>query len=181
MATHTLRGLFSAIADAIRAKTGGSADIVAGDFPTAIAAIPTGTTPTGTINITSNGTVDVTQYASAVVAVPSAQSGTYTPASTQNTHTFGVQAGFSNFMLIDSAGLAMTGESANNGRCQFGLFMGQYGQDIPSVFFFRTGASDTSRATVVDSSRYITQSGNFRSDSTTGKLLVGRTYNWYAW
>ena len=36
-----------------------------------IAAIPTGSTPTGTININTNGTYDVTDKASAVVAVPS--------------------------------------------------------------------------------------------------------------
>ncbi len=41
--THsTLTSLFSDIADAIRAKTGGTADIVADDFPSAIDAIPTG-------------------------------------------------------------------------------------------------------------------------------------------
>ena len=41
--THsTLTSLFSDIADAIRAKTGSSATIVADDFPTAIANIPTG-------------------------------------------------------------------------------------------------------------------------------------------
>ena len=38
----TLQGLFSDIADAIRAKTGGSADIIAFKFPDAIASIPTG-------------------------------------------------------------------------------------------------------------------------------------------
>ena len=43
MPNHTsLASLFSDIADAIRAKTGDSAQIVADDFPTAIAAIPTG-------------------------------------------------------------------------------------------------------------------------------------------
>ena len=74
MATHTsLRSLFTAIANAIRAKTGGNADIVADDFPTAIAAISTGITPSGTkqISITSNGTTteDVTNYASAEITV----------------------------------------------------------------------------------------------------------------
>lgn len=72
MANHTtLRSLFSAIASAIRAKTGGSADIVADDFPTAISAIPTGIIPRGTkpITITENGVVteDVTNYASAEI------------------------------------------------------------------------------------------------------------------
>lgn len=73
MVTHTtLRSLFTAIANAIRTKTGGSAEIVADDFPTAIAAIPTGTTPTGTksITITENGvtTEDVTDYASVQIS-----------------------------------------------------------------------------------------------------------------
>lgn len=45
MPNHTsLASLFSDIADAIRAKTGGSAQIAADDFPTAIAAIPAGLT-----------------------------------------------------------------------------------------------------------------------------------------
>lgn len=43
MATHTsLASLFTAIADAIRAKTGGTAKIVADNFPTEIAAIEAG-------------------------------------------------------------------------------------------------------------------------------------------
>ena len=41
MAHTSLASLFSDIADAIRAKTGSSASIVADDFPTEIAAIPT--------------------------------------------------------------------------------------------------------------------------------------------
>ena len=45
--THaTLTSLFSDIADAIRAKTGSQATIVADNFPTAIAAIPQGGSPT---------------------------------------------------------------------------------------------------------------------------------------
>lgn len=41
MARHSLSGLFSAIAGAIRAKTGSTAPIVADNFPEAIAAIRT--------------------------------------------------------------------------------------------------------------------------------------------
>lgn len=59
------------IADAIRAKGGTSAEL---EFPQgfvdAVDAIPTGTTPTGTINIISNGTYDVTDKATAIVNVP---------------------------------------------------------------------------------------------------------------
>ena len=58
MATHTLRGLFSAIADAIRAKTGGSAALVADDLPAAIAAISGGSAEykSGSIEIESTYT-----------------------------------------------------------------------------------------------------------------------------
>ena len=47
MATHTtLSNLFSDIADAVRTKTGSAEEIIADDFPTAIAAISGGGTPT---------------------------------------------------------------------------------------------------------------------------------------
>lgn len=59
-------------ADAIRTKAGTSDPIAPEDFDDAIDAIPTGTTPTGTLSISSNGTYDVTNYASAEVNCPSA-------------------------------------------------------------------------------------------------------------
>lgn len=66
----TLNALFTAIANAIRGKTGSTGKIVADDFPSAIAALDTsGITPTGTKTITENGTFDVTNFASAVVNV----------------------------------------------------------------------------------------------------------------
>lgn len=56
--THaTLTSLFSDIADAIRGKTGSSAAIVADNFPTAIASIPTGGSATiQPLSVTANGT-----------------------------------------------------------------------------------------------------------------------------
>lgn len=67
----TLNALFTAIANSLRGKTGSSGKIVADDFPAVIDSLSTGgITPTGTKSITTNGTHDVTNFASASVNVP---------------------------------------------------------------------------------------------------------------
>ena len=68
------------IADAIRTKTGKSQKIYPSNMDEEILSISAGgTTPTGSINITTNGTHDVTNYATAVVAVSSGQSEAHPP------------------------------------------------------------------------------------------------------
>ena len=72
---ETLGSLFTDIADAIRAKTGGSASITADNFPSEIASIPSGGGTLITKNITANGTYnaeddDADGYSSVTVDVP---------------------------------------------------------------------------------------------------------------
>jgi hypothetical protein len=81
----TLNELFTAIANSLRSKTGGTSKIVADDFPTVIDGLDTnGIHPTGTKSITTNGTHDVTSYASASVNVPTGTNPTGTKTITTN-------------------------------------------------------------------------------------------------
>lgn len=70
-----LTNKLTAIANAIRAKTGKTGALSLDQMVTEISGITTGITPTGTKTITENGTYDVTSYASAIVDVPNSSGG----------------------------------------------------------------------------------------------------------
>ena len=67
---NNLTDFLTDVATAIRTKKGTSALINPQNFSSEIASIETGITPTGTIEITSNGEKDVTNYAKANVNIP---------------------------------------------------------------------------------------------------------------
>lgn len=66
-----LTDLLTNIANAIRQKDGTTDPVQVSTFPDRILAIPTGITPEGTLEITENGTYDVTNYASITVNITS--------------------------------------------------------------------------------------------------------------
>ena len=68
---NNLQDFLTDVANSIRTKTGTTAQINAQDFSSKIESIETGITPTGTLDITTNGIVDVTNYEKANVNVPS--------------------------------------------------------------------------------------------------------------
>lgn len=76
--TDNLTDFLTDVASAIKEKTGENTVISASDFDTKIANIQTGINPEGEINITSNGTHDVKNYASAYVNV-AGSGGKYAP------------------------------------------------------------------------------------------------------
>ena len=60
----------TAIADAVRRKTGGQASLTLEEIAAAIEGLNVGVTPSGTLNVTENGTYDVSEKASVSVSVP---------------------------------------------------------------------------------------------------------------
>jgi hypothetical protein len=172
-----------AIADAIRVKNGLSTTYKVSEMDAAIAAISTGITPAGSTNITANGTYDVTNYASAIVAVSSGggivlpsniQSGTITlsaATTTAQTITHGCgSAPTAVFVLADFVSTPMTyatlGGFLTNTFCA-GLTRTNTGAFLMSL-------SQTTIANVGATTF------DFQPRGETYPLKNG-TYRWFAW
>lgn len=99
------QSLLDGLADSIAAKSGESAPMTISDMADAVDGI---LVPSGTIKINSNGTgIDVTQYASADVAVPATTptlesvSKSYTPTESQQTETITYGSGYDGLSSVD--------------------------------------------------------------------------------
>lgn len=182
------------VADAIRAKSGGSTPLAfPAGFLTEIAAIQTGTTPTGTkqISITANGTTteDVTNYASAeiTVNVPSSgaslpsiitkiDGGSFTPVSDEAT---------SGYAISHSLGVVPTGvaimamnivaESYANRSVNLALMNANY------YILYQINTNGTGRF-----AGGALPSGSFSANDfmivvTSNVFKAGTTYQWLAW
>lgn len=166
------------IADAIRGKLSSSDTYTPGQMAGAIGSIPSGgITPTGTISITENGDVDVTNYATASVNVSGGGGGSELPAEYQEveyidftgTQFFSVPSDFTTTakpVLYTKS--ALTSDSGSSEMCIVGNG--------------DAGSSSSTRPEIYYSSKkiYVNQAGVgslYVTRASSGYLDAGYTYS----
>lgn len=179
------------IADAIRTKNGSQNTYKPWQMAGAIEAIPTGSTPTGTkqISITENGTTteDVSAYANAEIEVNVSASGSnapYTGTVTLSERSASVSFDVGTTDTISAVILLPTSESPvkSGGKTvvgYIGMTSGFY-----KYFGLTTNNSGASMLTPTSSTtaKNFTQSGSTVTVTPTGAgSFEAITYTWYAW
>ena len=114
--------LLDTLADAISTKSGESTPLTLAEMTDAVNGI---SAPTGTININSNGTHNVLQYATAEVNVPSgaatlqSKSRSYTPTESAQTETVSADVGYDGLSSVDVSVDAISSSYVGTGvtRC----------------------------------------------------------------
>lgn len=175
-----LESSLQGIADAIRAKNGTQNTYKPDQMAEAIEEISGGgITPSGTITITENGTVDVTNYASANVNVPSGggssiESGTVVGDGSTKTLTFSISSQPTYFVLHAPNDTFGTDTTWNTICLVY--------NSADSVFWVnhRYSTSNTQGSTRPVSSNVSYSNGQL-SITLQYALRNGITYNWFAW
>ena len=190
------------IADAIRGKTGKTEEMTLDQMPGEIEGIQTGIEPSGSINISTNGVYDVTEYAEAVVNVASSggasaiYSGSFTPAENVLNLEIDVGGEFTHFVLYTDG--TVTGHSVK------GTYMLLIDEETPVVYGAATNNAGTSNSAILRSLDMHTDNQNYNlfalnntgirvypdsvhiatsaaSGSCLGYFISGVTYKWFAW
>ena len=176
------------IADAIRTKTGSSDTYNPSEMAPAILSISGGggITPTGTISIDSNGTYNVTSYASAVVAVPTGstinnQNKTVTP--TEQPQSITYDSGYTGLGTVTVEAISSTYiGSGITQRSSTDLTTSGATVTVPSGYYGAQATKSVSSLTLPTSTSSTISSGYTKkatiSRSTSTKYLnIGTGYN----
>lgn len=189
----------TAIANAIRAKTGKVATMTLAEMPTEIASISGGgITPTGTknISITQNGTTteDVTNYAYAQIAVNvsggggNAITGTFSPSEDLRSITLSDIIGKTNVAIFPQTTLAVPsgmrghwGETFISGKCTLLGSSNTAGTGLSFNYATDPSVGITTNASTLDSTTGTVEIVAGVSANYGGYYSVGTTYRYLAW
>lgn len=173
----TLTELFSGIANAIRAKTGGTAQIPAENFPTAIAGIPTGGTDTSDATATASDiSLNKTAYVNGekitgeVDSLPSIYISTTNPSAKETSGVVCMNESFSARTMIEPGGMIEF-------QAPYSDFGDATAADVAAGKTFTSAAGFQAVGTAIATSGYTRKiNGTFTSNTGQKSYSIDLTY-----
>lgn len=173
------------IGNAIRNKKGTSDLIPVSDLASEIASIPSGITPTGQIEITENGTFDVTSFASALVAVEGGggdlpewiEVGEFTPQQNLATYTISHNKGREPQCAVYLAD-ELHSTTAYLAKIGFGFRYGDGGLGSGCAFNNNTGTMSSFSTAYAGIDSMDTENVVIKSRNATYQFKIGYTYKY---